>query len=63
MHTVTIEVDRVKHVTDDAFLFVIDGAEHWIPKSCCDDPDGIDKGDEDIEVEIAEWKAEQEGLV
>jgi hypothetical protein len=63
MRTVLVNVDRVEHVTDDAFLFVIDGDEVWIPKSQVEDPDEIEIGDEDIGVNIAEWLAAREGLV
>lgn len=63
MRTVTIEVEEVKAETELAFLFVINGEESWVPKSQVEDADDIEKGFSGIEVEVAEWFAEKEGLV
>jgi len=75
VRTVTIAVDEVKQETDLAFLFVLpcDGPESddifddareriWVPKSVIEDADDLSRGDVEIEVEIAEWFAIQEGL-
>lgn len=62
MRTVIIDVERVKAETDLALLFVIDGEEIWVPKSCIEEPDEIAVEDEEIEVEIAEWFCQREGL-
>lgn len=63
MRTVTIQVEEVRAETDLAFLFIIAGEEQWVPKSLVENADDIEKGFEDLEVEIAEWFAEKEGLV
>ncbi len=63
MDTVTIQVERVAAETDLALLLVIDAEEVWVPKSCISDPDEIAVGDEEIEVNVAEWIAQREGLV
>lgn len=60
--TVTIAVEVVLRETDLALLFVIDDDEVWIPKSVIEDAETIDVGDEDIEINIASWFAEKEGL-
>jgi hypothetical protein len=62
MRTVLIAVDRVEHETDLALLLVIDGEEVWCPKSVVEDVDEVSKGDEDVELNIAEWWCEREGL-
>lgn len=63
MDTVLIEVERVEGETDLAFYFVIDGEKVWLPKSQIEEPDEIAVGDEQIEVNVAQWLAEKEGLV
>jgi hypothetical protein len=63
MRTVMIQVEEVRRETDLALLFVVDGEEVWVPKSQIEESDEISEGDEDIEVNVAEWFAEQEGLV
>jgi len=76
MRTVLVAVAEVKRETDLAFLFVLPGdvdgdgldteddrERIWVPKSVIDDEgDGIEVGDDDIEVNVAEWFAEKEGL-
>jgi hypothetical protein len=76
MRTVLISVAEVKRETPLAFLFVLPGDADgvgldcedereriWVPKSVIDDEgEGIEAGDEDIEVNVAEWFAEKEGL-
>lgn len=39
-----------------------EGEKLWIPKSVIEDADDIAVGDEDLEVNVAEWFAEKEGL-
>lgn len=63
MRTVTFEVERVERETELALLLLIDGNKVWVPKSQIDGAEEIGEGDEDIEVEVAEWWAEKEGLV
>ena len=60
---VTIQVDRIKHATDRAFLCIIGGEEVWLPCSQVNDPNAFQSGDEDVEMEITEWIAEQKGLL
>lgn len=61
MRTITLYVDEVRRETDLALLLVVEGDEVWVPKSLIEDADAIAAGDEDIEVEVAAWFAEQEG--
>lgn len=54
--SVRIAHDGIKHMTDLAVLFNIDGDDVWLPKSV------IASVDAD-EVWVAEWFAERENLV
>lgn len=63
MDTVTIQVEEVIRETDLALLFLIDDDEVWMPKSVITDGDEIEVGACEIEIEVAEWFAKQEGLV
>lgn len=63
MRTVRVDVDRVEAETALALLLVVGAEEVWVPKSQIEDADEISVGDEEIEVEIAEWFCQQEGLV
>ncbi len=63
MRTVLIEVERVERETELAFLFVVEGEEIWVPKSVVAEPDEVSEGDEDLELNIAEWFAERENLI
>lgn len=77
MRTVAVAVDEVLRETDLAFLFAMpadtdddsgsvlddDRERLWVPKSVIEDADDITVGDEDFEVNVAEWFAEKEGLV
>ena len=75
MRTVSVAVDEVLRETDLAFLFAFPGDADgdsvldddrerlWVPKSVIEDADEIAVGDEEIEVNVAEWFAEKEGLV
>ena len=47
--------EEIKHETDRAMLYVIDGVEHWIPKSQIIDDDG------DM-VAIPTWLAKSKGF-
>jgi hypothetical protein len=58
----TVAVDRVVAQTDLAFLLSVDGDDRWVPKSVIEDPGEVDVGDEEIEIEVAEWFCENEGL-
>ena len=60
-----IDVEYIKYETDAAFLFVVDGEEIWLPKSQLPDweESGLEVGDEDVEVCITHWIAEQKGLL
>jgi hypothetical protein len=63
MDTVTIEVLRVVAETDLALLLELEDGEQWFPKSVITDAESIDVGDEDIEIQVASWFADREGLV
>ena len=63
MNYVTVLVTEIKAATDAALLCEIDGSEIWLPKSQIEDGDEIEVGEEDIEINVAGWLAEQEGLV
>lgn len=60
---VAIDVDEVKAETLRAFLFIIDGAEHWIPKSAMEMEDQVSVGEKDVAVDIAAWIAKDRGLI
>jgi hypothetical protein len=62
MATVTLTVLKVVAETDLALLLELEEDQVWVPKSVITGADEIDVGDEDIEVEVAEWFAEREGL-
>jgi len=67
MRTVTVNVDEVLHETDLALLFLLSSSngnqqEIWVPKSVIEDADDISVGDSDVEIEIAEWFTEKEGI-
>jgi hypothetical protein len=59
---VHLDVDEIKRETDKAFLLVIDGDEHWIPKSQISEPDDYEVGDKNLTVSVTEWIAEQKEL-
>jgi hypothetical protein len=60
---VYIDVERVAKETLNAFLFVIDGEDVWIPKSQMADPDDYSEGDADLTaVAITDWIARERGL-
>lgn len=59
---VYLDVDEIKRETNKAFLLVIDGEEHWIPKSQIADPDEYEVGDKNLTVSVSEWIAEQKEL-
>lgn len=64
MRTVTLRVAEVLRETDLALLLLLDDDdEHWVPKSVIEDADDITTGDTDLEVQVAEWFCEKEGLV
>lgn len=56
----TIHAEITK-ATGKAVLVVIEGDEHWIPRSVCLDGDALETGDEDLIV--ADWWLEKEGLL
>ena len=60
----SVAIDRVTctKATDHALLCVIDGVEHWIPRSqVFDESDVLEEGDTGSLV-ITEWIAQQKGL-
>lgn len=62
MSTITIFVRQVVRETGRAFLFLTEDGEVWVPKSVIEDADEIAEGDDDLEIEVAEWFANKEGL-
>lgn len=64
MDTVLVLVETIVKETDLAFLLRLeDDDERWCPKSVIEDADDYEEGDEELEISIARWWAEQEGLV
>ena len=63
--TVEFEGVTCKKETDKALLCVIDGEEHWIPKSQVDDDSEVfNDGDNSTgKLVVSEWIATQKGLV
>ena len=59
----TLEGIKIKHVTDLAFLVLVEGEEIWIPFSHVESPDADElvKGYEG-DVEITDWIAKQKGF-
>lgn len=57
-----VEVERVVLEIPKAFLLLIDGSEHWIPKSQIADPDTYEPGDENVTVSMTDWIAKQKGI-
>lgn len=57
-----IEVDWIKAETDAAFLCVVNGDDHWIPKSQIESPEDYGRFDEGITMLITLWIADQKGL-
>lgn len=56
-----VPVDCVVLATTEAAIKIgVDHGEYWIPRSLCDDPDGISIDDE--EVSIRRWKVDELGL-
>lgn len=59
----TYEADcEVVRLTDEAALLNIDGDEHWVPKSCLENADDLEVGEEATAV-IHEWFAIKAGMV
>jgi hypothetical protein len=59
---VHVDFEEIKVETPDAFLFVIDGEDYWIPRSQIADPGDYHNGDKDGTVSISEWIAKQKNL-
>ncbi len=59
---VEIEIDYVKHDTDNAMLIVVEDKEYWIPKSKIEDQ-SQDDNDVITGIFIPEWLAIEKGLV
>lgn len=60
---VTVNVDRVKKITEAAILVLVDGELIWLPKSQIEDPDGFEAGDVDVEMSVTDWIHRQKFLV
>jgi hypothetical protein len=58
-----VDVEEIKKETPAAFLMVIDGEEHWIPKSQMSDPDDYNEGDVNLtDVAISAWIAGEKDI-
>jgi hypothetical protein len=57
-----LDVEKILQETDKAFLCLIDGEQHWIPKSQVSDPDDYYAGDKDCCISVTEWLAKEKGL-
>jgi hypothetical protein len=60
LEPVTIHVTHVLRTTANAALCEIDGEEFWLPHSQCDPQ--LEYEDDDIDVDIPRWLAEEKGL-
>lgn len=56
------ECELVKAATDKAVLCVIDGEEHWLPRSQIADGDDYEKGDGPCTLGITEYIAREKGI-
>lgn len=54
---------RATRETDKALLCVIDGEEHWMPKSQIDDNSEVFSQDDEGTLIVTEWIATQKGLI
>ena len=59
---IQIDVEEVLVETEQAFCFLLDEEEYWIPKSQIDDAHEIEQGQVNIVVRITTWIAEQKGI-
>lgn len=57
-----VEVEKIVSETGNAFLLLIDGFEHWIPKSQIAGPETYERGDENVTVSMTDWIAKQKGI-
>ena len=57
-----IEVERIVHETQKAFLVKIEEGTHWIPKSQVADSESYESGDENVTLAITSFIAEKLGL-
>lgn len=60
---VEIEVELVTAETDKAILCLVDGREHWIPKSQIDEESLVKSKGDDGKLVIPEWLAIDKNLV
>ena len=60
---VHLEVVKILHETDAAFLLLLEGGEEvWIPKSHVADAERYSAGDRGCTVSITKWIAGKKGL-
>jgi hypothetical protein len=61
MSTTYDPIDGEVILTTDAAVLIEtpDGKERWVPRSCCEDGNDLDEGDDDIR--IATWWLDREG--
>lgn len=52
---------KIKRVTQGAVLLVVDDDEQWIPHSLIEQDIGRDEEGEEMDVDIASWKARELG--
>jgi hypothetical protein len=59
---VYVDVEVITKETEKAFLCRIDGEDVWLPKSQIADPDDYEEGDEQFELGITEFIANEKGI-
>lgn len=59
---VSVPATLIKAESAKAFLCVIDGTEHWLPKSQFEEPDQYHKGDTDVELILTDWICKQKEI-
>lgn len=60
---VLVYVDKIIKETDKAFLCKIGDEEVWLPFSQVADYDDYEEDDEDLEISVTEWIANEKGLL
>lgn len=58
-----LDVQEVLRETEKAFLLLIDGEEHWVPRSCVANADNYSQGDENCTMSVADYICRQKGLI
>lgn len=59
---VTLENCNIRKITEKAILIEWKDGDYWIPKSCIEDPDRLEVGDDNITVLITETIAKAKNI-